>query len=743
MLIAEECHRAGKTFPIKIFATDTADKSLALARPGIYPGGIEGDISPDRLDRFFDKDEHTYRIKKEIRDMVVFAPQNVLRDPPFSRVDLCTCRNFLIYLEPETQRHVLALLSFSVQDGGFLFLGTTESLGTAEQSFETVSKRWRIYRRVGPLQHRDGIPFSPRLAQEVLGQAGKPQSTSAAASIQYDRLIVRYERALLEEFTPPSVIVDRNERMLYIHGDITPFLTYPAGELTISIVDVARPAVRAAVRTAVRQAIDSHTPVTSESPLREEEGSEWVRITAAPLKAQFAGRHLRVTFEARSTPQQSSSEDPKNQAAPSPPMLRIDSTLDDEVRILRRELQASVEAFEASNEELKSSNEEVLSVNEELQSANEELETSKEELQSINDELTTVNTQLQVKILELEQTTNDLSNLLSSTNIAVVFLDTQLLVRRFTPAVQDLLELIPTDIGRPISDLAPKFSSINDNESPHQTLRDCARAVMDNLTPLENEVRSYSGKWYLQRTLPYRTSDHHIAGVVVTFVDITRRKLAERSLADLQVRLQAALEHTPAALIIVEANHARVLHANRAAAALFGLLYRPPFLNANWDAAVAAMQGWHSEGRKLLPNEWPLARSLSEGAVVDNELIEVNGMDHTRRIFSVSSAPVANEAGEVIAAVAAFWDVTELKTTERALRESERRLRTIVESAHDFAILMLDTNGRVTAWNSGATRMFGWTESEILGEPGSVSFSRADQDDRLPERELRSAVKQG
>ena len=274
-----------------------------------------------------------------------------------------------------------------------------------------------------------------------------------------------------------------------------------------------------------------------------------------------------------------------------------DSGLEDEVRVLRRELQASVDAFEASNEELKASNEEVLSVNEELQSANEELETSKEELQSLNEELTTVNSQLQAKILEFEHITNDLSNLLSSTSIAVVFLDTQLLVRRFTPAVQDLLELIPTDIGRSISDLAPKFSTAEGHESAHGMLRNTARAVLDNLTPVEMEVRSNSGRWYLQRTLPYRTADNHIEGVVLTFVDISGRKNAEQSIAQMQARLRAVLEQMPAAIVVADAPSGRIMHANRRAAELFGQPYPPPFIDAEWKSAVLTFKGRHPDGR--------------------------------------------------------------------------------------------------------------------------------------------------
>ena len=745
ILIAEELQLSRKTLDVKIFATDVADKSLALARAGVYAAGIEGDIDQARLDHYFDKDEHTYRIKKDIRDMVVFAPQNLLRDPPFSRVDICTCRNFLIYLEPETQKRILSLLTFAVRDGGYLFLGNTESLSSAEQSFETVSKRWRLYRRVGPAQHRfadlaythaAALPEPPHTRENVTPIIRTPYAQT-----------VNFERALLEEFAPPSVIVDRQERMLYVHGDTTPFLAYPQGELTVSVIEATRPPLRTAVRTAFRQAIETHVPVAIDTALDADDQTLWVRVTVAPLKANSGGRNLRVTFELR--PHAAKNRSDKDEgvtddtAAASALLLQTNPQLEDEVRILRRELQAGAEAFEASREELKASNEEVISINEELQSANEELETSKEELQSINEELTTVNSQLQGKILETEQTTNDLSNLLSSTNIAVVFLDTDLKVRRFTPAVHDLMELIPTDIGRSISNLAPKFALSTGKDNTHSVLLESARAVLDNLTPIEAEVRSYSGRWYMHRALPYRTADNHIEGVVLTFIDITARKSAEQAARQMQDLLESAIEQLPAAIIVADAAGGRIMHANRRAAELFGQPYPVPFLNTEWSAAVSTLRGWHGNADLYSPNEWPLARSLVSGEIVVDEEIEIVHRQGAHTTLSVSSAPVRDNDQGTIAAVAAFWDITQRKHTEKALRESERRLRLIVESSTDFAIVMLDVAGSVTSWNSGAERMFGWTQDEMIGRSITHIFSAADRDAHAPERELQTALTSG
>ena len=280
MLIAEEAERLHKKLDVKIFATDTAEKSLALARAGIFPGGIEGDLPPERLDRFFEKDDHTYRIRKQLRDQVVFAPQDILRDPPFSRVDIVTCRNLLIYLEPEAQRRALALLHFALRDGGHLFLGNAETLGQADEYFDVVSKHWRIYRRTGPGQHRfrDLAAFpsrvpSPRPSDRVT-QVPTISRPSQANSIQL---------ALLDLLGPPTAVVDANERIVYFHGDSGPFLLSPTGEITSNFIEMVRLPLRASVRAALRQADSREAAHCYRARSSTEEAGRTIRVTAEPL----------------------------------------------------------------------------------------------------------------------------------------------------------------------------------------------------------------------------------------------------------------------------------------------------------------------------------------------------------------------------------------------------------------------------------------------------------------------------
>jgi two-component system CheB/CheR fusion protein len=730
MILAEEM-RKHERVDVKIFATDTAERSLALARAGIYPGGIEADMSPARLERFFDRDEHTFRIKKEIRDMVVFAPQDILRDPPFSRLDICTCRNLLIYLEPETQRRVLSLLHFSLRDGGYLFLGNTESYTGSAALFELISKRWRIYRRTGTSQHR--FAELPAFVSRVAGN-GAPASEPVLAPAARPSATVALQRALLERYGPPTVVVDRNDHVAYFHGDTDRFLQQPVGEPTYDLMQLVRPPLRVAVQTALRTAMRDNQRAVSQTPPFPDLELPPIEVKAEPVIAGKSPEYFMVSFrilKEAGAQAEASADQPATDIAE----FARDPASMGELRMLRLELQNTTEAFEAANEELKAANEEATSMNEELQSTNEELETSKEELQSVNEELSTVNTQLQNKIALLEATTNDLANLLSSTDIAVIFLDAEFRVRRFTPAVNDLIDLRETDIGRPITELARKFSD-------EKMLAD-ARAVLQKLVPVDREVRSNSGRSYLRRTLPYRTLENHIEGVVVTFIDIAARKGAEEEILAAKDRVQGVLEQMPTAVVIMQPPTGRLLFANERAATLFGYSFPAPVPGELAPPFYPAMAGTTGAGEAYRPEQWPVARSLASGQTISDEEISVKTPDGKIAVLSVSSAPVRNATGETVAVVGTFLDITQRKASERKLLQVEERFRLLIESAKDFAIFHLDPHGRVRTWNSGAERILGWSESEIVGQSGSIMFTPEDRAALEPEEEMRQAAQTG
>jgi two-component system CheB/CheR fusion protein len=476
--LVEEAERAGKQLDIKVFATDMAERTLQNARNGIYPGGIESEMPPERLERFFEKVDAVYRVRRDLRELVIFAPQNVLQDPPFSRLDIVSCRNLLIYLEPDVQRRVLALLHFGLREGGALFLGTSETIGGVEDMFEPIDKRWRIYRRVGRTRH--GIADFPLphglLVPRGEGPPGVPGLQRYPRKAARPSLAQLTQETLLERHTPAAVTVDRDYRIAYFHGNTAPFLFHPSGEPTRDLMSLVREGVRGAVRVALQRASAEGTEARSaDAWIEGETGRRRVTVTVSPLAADRDSDYLVVSFRAEEAA-------PFTGAAATSAEARGMETAaertvtQEELRRTREELQSTIEELQTSNEELKASQEELTSINEELQSTNEELETSKEEMQSLNEELTTVNAQLQAKMEEHQEATNDLTALLTSTDIAVLFLDTRLHIRRFTPPARELIGLIGTDVGRPLGDLHRKFED-GDLDAD-------VRAVLEKLSPI-------------------------------------------------------------------------------------------------------------------------------------------------------------------------------------------------------------------------------------------------------------------
>lgn len=713
MLITEHAEAVGKHFDLKVFATDAQEDNLRKARDGTYPAAALAGFPPERIRRFFEKLDGSYQVSKELRDMVVFAAQNLLRDPPFSRLDIVSCRNFLIYLEPEAQQRIIAQWHFALRPDGHLFLGNAETIGRHDELFETVSKKWRIYSRIGPTRH-DLIDYRPLRGSGGNGAGGPllPMPAEPAAMPVAD--IAR--RALLERYAPASVLIDQKGRVVYFHGSTRDYLEQPPGEPTKDLLVMARDGLSLVLRGAIREALKGNKTVTAQGRVHQGAAARDVAITVMPVSALSQGVKLTLISFAPA--------DPVNQASPPIPQENSvqansgERALQEELAAMRAELRITIEHLETTNEELKASNEEATSMNEELQSTNEELETSKEELQSFNEELNTVNSQLQLKITELERTSNDLNNLLAGSDIATLFLDNKLAINWFAPATKELFDLVSSDIGRPIAHFARKFSDEN--------LLPDAETVLRKLTTVEAEVPSDAGRWYLRRMLPYRTRDNHIAGVVVSFTDITERRAAAHAVNEARVYAESIISTVRQPLLVLDAS-LRVLSANAAFLTLFRVTAKettgsPVFElgNGQWDIPTL---------RKLLDEV------LSQSQTVKDFAVEHDFRDLGRRAMLLNAHKLVrgNRREELI--LLAIEDVSERQQADR----NAQRLAAIVASSDD-SIISVTPGGLITSWNMGAEKLFGYAENEVIGHP---ILTLVPQDRHKEEHEIRARVNQG
>jgi two-component system CheB/CheR fusion protein len=501
MLAAESAGLHGKEAAVRIFATDIDERALETARAGRYPASIAADVSPERLARFFVADGAEFVARKELREQIVFARHNALADPPFSQLDLISCRNMLIYTEAQAQRRLAGLFHFALNPGGFLFLGSAETPSCGADLFEPVSAKHRLYRRFGTARGRASAADGGR-------NFGTATQTRTVATTEGRTPAEIMRQALLAEFAPPSVLVDGRGQALYFHGQTGDILDIPAGEPRTDLLAMTSGDLRVRLREGLDRARHEPGPVVIPGVRTAREGRQRaLRLVIVPLRGDrsAANRQFAVSFvpETEIGP-------PAPVSAEQEPMVE---RLERELRIMRDDLESSIQDLAAANEALLTANEEVTSVNEELQSSNEELETSKEELQSLNEELTTVNVQLQEKVSELEATSNDLNNLLDSSDVATVILDTERRIRRFTPAATRHFALIPSDIGRPITDVARRY------EDPG-LIEDIAR-VEKALVPVDAQVAGPEDTALVRRILTYRTAENRIDGVVITFADIS------------------------------------------------------------------------------------------------------------------------------------------------------------------------------------------------------------------------------
>ena len=652
ILLREQMDKLKKNYNVQLFATDIDSRAIEQARSGLYPAGICADVSAERLARFFTliPDGTAYRINKGIRDMMIFSEQDVIKDPPFSKLDLICCRNLLIYLGSELQKKLIPLFHYALNTGGMLFLGTSESIGEFDNLFSTLDRQSKLYQSKEDFLNaprQNSGRFVPPLAagwtaQKPFGQLPGTGKVSLRETT---------ERILLEQYAPVSVLVSERGEMLYIHGSTGRYLQLASGEPGLNIFKMAREGLHRELTTALHRVVKQKKPV--ECPgLRIKTNGDFSSVNlkvlpVPPTQDSITEQtlYLVILEETQTIVQDLSVSESVLPAAEETVEKATDSSavvtaLKKELLAKEEYLKSATEELETSNEELKSSNEEMQSINEEFQSTNEELETSKEELQSVNEELSTVNTELQMKVTDLSRANNDMNNLLAGTGVGTIFVDFQLHIQRFTPPATQVINLILSDVGRPLGHIVSNLVG-------YDSFVEDIKSVLDTLIPKDVEVQTKEGAWFLLRIRPYRTLENVIEGAVITFFDISEIKLVREELRKTndEVRLAVVVRNAQDAVLLQDLE-GRILAWNPAAERMYG-----------WSESEALdMNIRELTPAKLREEAMEKVQQLSR-----NDILEPNRTQRIAKngtvvdVWLIATALV-NEAGEVYA----------ISTTERA-----------------------------------------------------------------------------
>lgn len=646
-------HAAHLSVPpsVRIFATDIDEKGLAFARQGLYPDGVAERVSPERLERFFRREDGHYRVAKQLRELCTFAPHNLLQDPPFSRLDLISCRNLLIYLTSAGQERAMRVFQYGLEPGRYLFLGSSENLisGSGEL-FDTVDRKRRIFRRtdlVGgpPLGLLDSVPKTPR--------SDRPRQR-VRKRVRQERLELRrkLESALLQGYGPAALLIDGRRDVHHFFGRTGRYFEPSAAGSGSNAIDMARPDLRAPLHGAIRKSEREGREVMKRLKVRTEAGTETVELWVRP--ASELGRDtplllvvLREVSAGESTEAESTEVAETDETAPVE--ARAVRELEAELRETRERLQATIEELESSNEELQSANEELLSMNEELQ-------TSKEEAQSINEELKTVNYEVNQKVAELDRAHGDLQNLFRSTEIATIFVDMERRIQRVTPTVTDLFRLRESDVGRPLEDIAHRFTDGN--------LAEAIAQVLETSVPRQMEVETpENGAWYTLRISPYRTLDGEVEGAVLTFTDVTQLKRTEAQLRE-ERYAKSIIETVREPLLVLDSEH-RVVTASRA---FYEIFRSSP--EETRGAPFFRLAG----GKLNIPElRERLERVLPEGETVEDLELEVEVPELGARTMRLDARHARSVGDETERILVTLQDITELRERERAREEESRR----------------------------------------------------------------------
>lgn len=683
MLLYEQAADQEHAPDIQIFATDSSEGALEKAREGLYPENVISDLTPEQVKRYLVPEGEQYRMRRELRDMILFANHNLLEDPPFSKIDLISCRNLLIYLNRTMQEHVFKLIHYALRPGGYLFLGASESVAAASGLFSEVNHQQGLYkRRPTPTTDR-GVPLFP--LQKRLGQGTMPNRGAEHEPENPESVSELHRRLLAEEVA--SIVVDEEYNIVHLTDRAARYLGYKGGAPTHNVLEAVPRALRMELRSGLYQVFKKDETSTQERVQVDIQGVTKhmnVRIRPAGEVESFAQIILTETEPPETnTDFEAEPEDSDKYVA----------HLEEELKKTKDQLQATVEEYETTTEEMEASNEELLSLNEELQSQNEEIETSKEELQSVNEELETTNQELKNKIDELRRTNSDLQNLMKATDIATLFLDRELCIKRLTPRVKELFNVREDDVGRPLSDFSHNLG--------YESLLEDAREVIEGLQPIERELKSEDDRWFLVQFRPYRTLDDRIDGVVITFVDITELKTAQREAEREREYAQEIVDTVREPLVVLDED-LRVESVNSAFHESFHinsekaagtLLYE--LGNGQWDIP---------ELRTLL-NDILREREPFEDFRVEHDFDEVG-----HRVMELNARRIDHK--ELI--LLAINDITDYWMAE-TLREERNFVESLLQTVGALVVVM-DVEGQIIRFNRKCEAVTGYAAEEVIGE---------------------------
>jgi two-component system, chemotaxis family, CheB/CheR fusion protein len=647
MILLETMEELDKYLEVKVFASDINDKAIRAARSGIYPRGITADLPEDRLKRFFTQKNDHYQVDSKIRDMVVFADHNLLRDPPFSNVHLISCRNLLIYMEPALQKKVFPLLSYALKPGGYLFLGTSESVGENSGYFQPVDKRLKIFKRgesapsdIPQVQHQAG-PWATGRIQQPEGDAKKHGWGKPLPDV---RSI--FESTITQKYARSAVLIDQEDTIRFFYGDTGRYLSFPQGEPDLEIFKMVSGQLHYRLTQGVDEVREEGRPFTREEiPVRRNGSYLEVKLHISPVDGSgHQEGWLLIEFEETEPPETGESEEAaEGETTDSEEKAELERKL----RHTRQELQAAVEELETSMEDLKSSNEELQANNEELQSTNEELESSKEELQSTNEELETVNSELQQKNQELEKAENDMRNIFSAVENAIILLDDDLRIKRFTPSATRIFKLKDVDMGRKLSDITSHLE--------YDRLETEVEAVLDNLERKEATVESRDQKIFQMRIAPYRTAKNVIEGVVLSFYEITSILQSERQTRDLTSLLEEIISTLWEPILVLD----EALNIQRASPEFFDLFETTADETLDHEIYALGDSQWDiPELRRFLEEIIPKQKEF-KGYVVEHEFPAIG-----RRKMSLTARKIHSGEQRQAMILMGFKDVTDAENGE-------------------------------------------------------------------------------